>query len=66
MIFGDVFTSKDKIIVYLGSKYESFRKLWKANDLQDNLYGFASTYNLIDYTSLFLMIPRKKDRVLKR
>lgn len=66
MIFGDVFTSKDKIIVYLGSKYESFRKLWKANDLQDNLYGFASTYNLIDYTSLFLILPRKKGQSIEK
>lgn len=66
MIFGDVFTSENKIIVYLGSKYESFRKLFKENDLRDNLYGFASTYNLIDYMSLFLMIPRKKGQSIEK
>lgn len=66
MIFGDVFTSKDKIIVYLGSKYESFRKVWKANDLQDNLYCLASTYNLIDYISLFLILPWKKGQSIEK
>ena len=65
MVIGDVYTSEDMIVVYLGSRYEILKKLMKANDLRDNLDILASSYNLMDYVSRFLIRPKRKGKSIE-
>lgn len=65
MVFGDVYTSEDMIFVYLGSRYEILKKLMQANDLRDNLDILASSYNLMDYGSRFLIRPKRKGKSIE-